>query len=115
MLSRDNYCGNGRNKWPKPELVSEDWKATVSNFLELPTNSISFFAEIFPFLMLHTIKCHHNLKEAIFSECLKITLNVSPFLYFQFLNFVLSNAKKKYCFPFRSASMQIDVGKLVAL
>ena len=43
MLSRDNYCGNGRNKWPKPELVSEDWKATVSNFLELPTNSIFFF------------------------------------------------------------------------
>ena len=50
MLSRDNYCGNGRNKWPKPELVSEDWKATVSNFLELPTNSIFFFCWVFSFL-----------------------------------------------------------------
>ena len=49
MLSRDNYCGNGRNKWPKPELVSEDWKATVSNFLELPTNSIFFFCWDFSF------------------------------------------------------------------
>ena len=30
IFSRDSYSGNGRNKWPSPELVSENWKATVS-------------------------------------------------------------------------------------
>ena len=51
--------------------------------------------------MLHTIKCHHNLKEAIFSECLKITLNVSPFFVFSVSEFCTVKRKKEILFSFQ--------------
>ena len=48
IFSRDSYSGNGRNKWPSPELVSENWKATVSKNFDIflvPFQQLFFFLE----------------------------------------------------------------------
>ena len=62
IFSRDSYSGNGRNKWPSPELVSENWKATVSKIF------LTFFGCLFSnfFFMNAAIKK----REFFFAFCM---------------------------------------------
>ena len=57
IFSRDSYSGNGRNKWPSPELVSENWKATVSK---------NFDIFLVPFQQLFFLECSNQKKREFF-------------------------------------------------